>query len=55
MKRTCSASTSPSRTAPPPESLQRIMRDVYALRDEMRSANVWVFSGACTKRARRPS
>jgi len=35
----------PDGPAPPPESLQRVMRDVYALRDEMRSANVWVFSG----------
>jgi len=32
---------------PPPsqDSLQKIMRDVYALRDEMKSANAWVFSG----------
>ena len=35
----------PDGTAPAPEALQKIMRDVYALRDEMRSANVWVFSG----------
>jgi hypothetical protein len=35
----------PDGPAPAPELLQKIMRDVYALRDEMRSANVWVFSG----------
>ena len=35
----------PDGPPPPTESLQRIMRDVYALRDEMKSANVWVFSG----------
>jgi hypothetical protein len=32
-------------TAPPPEALQRIMRDVHALQKEMQSAGVWVFSG----------
>jgi len=32
-------------TAPPPETLQKIMRNVYALRDEMKSAGAWVFSG----------
>jgi hypothetical protein len=31
--------------APAPEALQKIMRDVYALRDEMKSAGAWVFSG----------
>ncbi|HEU4939396.1 MAG TPA: YciI family protein [Vicinamibacterales bacterium] len=30
---------------PPPETLQNIMRNVYALRDEMKSAGAWVFSG----------
>ena len=35
----------PDGPPPAPESLQKIMRDVYALRDEMRSANAWVFSG----------
>lgn len=30
---------------PAPEALQQIMRNVYALRDEMRSAGAWVFSG----------
>jgi hypothetical protein len=32
-------------TMPPPEALQKIMRNVYALRDEMKSAGAWVFSG----------
>jgi hypothetical protein len=30
---------------PAPEALQKIMRNVYALRDEMKSAGAWVFSG----------
>src|SRR5690242_21668927 len=30
---------------PAPEALQKIMRDVYAVRDEMKSAGAWVFSG----------
>ena len=30
---------------PPPEFLQKVMRDVYALRDEMKAAGVWVFAG----------
>lgn len=30
---------------PAPEALQQIMRNVYALRDEMRTAGAWVFSG----------
>jgi hypothetical protein len=30
---------------PAPEALQKIMRNVYALRDEMKSAGTWVFSG----------
>jgi len=32
-------------TQPPPEALQRIMRDVHALQKEMQNAGVWVFSG----------
>jgi hypothetical protein len=35
----------PDGPAPPPESLQKVMRNVYTLRDEMKSANAWVFSG----------
>jgi hypothetical protein len=33
-------------TAPPPEALKKIMRDVTALREEMKAAGVWVFGGA---------
>ena len=32
-------------TQPPPEALERIMRDVYAVQREMQSAGAWVFSG----------
>ncbi len=30
---------------PPPDVLQRIMRDVHAIQDEMQAAGVWVFAG----------
>jgi hypothetical protein len=30
---------------PPPDALQKIMRDVHAVQKEMQSAGVWVFSG----------
>jgi hypothetical protein len=32
-------------TQPPPEVLSKIMTDVRAVREEMRSAGVWLFSG----------
>ena len=32
-------------TQPPPDALQKIMRDVVALQKEMQAAGVWVFSG----------
>ena len=32
-------------TQPPPAALTKIMSDVMALRQEMKSAEVWVFSG----------
>jgi hypothetical protein len=32
-------------TPPPPEVLQRITRDVYAIQKQMQAAGVWVFSG----------
>ena len=32
-------------TPPPPDALQKIMRDVHAVQKEMQSAGVWVFSG----------
>ncbi|HEU4781197.1 MAG TPA: YciI family protein [Steroidobacteraceae bacterium] len=35
-------------TQPPPETLQRIMRDVHAVQSEMQAAGVWVFSGGLT-------
>ncbi len=36
----------PAGASPPaPDALKRIMSDVRALRDEMQSAGVWVFSG----------
>jgi len=35
-------------TQPPPDALQRIMRDVYAVQKEMQAAGVWVFSGGLT-------
>ena len=30
---------------PPPDVLQRIMRDVHAIQGEMQAAGVWLFSG----------
>jgi hypothetical protein len=35
----------PDTGAPPPDVLQSIMRDVNAVIDEARAANVWVFNG----------
>ena len=35
----------PDGDPPPPEVLQKVMRDVEALRQEMRAAGAWVFSG----------
>jgi hypothetical protein len=32
-------------TQPPPEALQRIMRDVNAIHEEMQREGVWVFGG----------
>ena len=32
-------------TQPPPDVLERIMRDVHAIHAEMQSAGVWVFGG----------
>jgi len=32
-------------TQPPPETLQRIMRDVHVIQKEMQTAGVWMFSG----------
>jgi len=35
-------------TQPPPEALQRIMRDVRDVQKEMQTAGVWIFSGGLT-------
>jgi len=35
----------PDGDPPPPEFLQKVMRDVEALRQEMKAAGAWVFSG----------
>jgi hypothetical protein len=35
----------PDGPPPPAVNLEKIMRDVHALRDEMKSAGAWVFSG----------
>lgn len=32
-------------TQPPPEALQKIMRDVQAVHEEMQAAGAWVFGG----------
>jgi hypothetical protein len=32
-------------TQPPPDALQRIMRDVGAIHHEMQAAGVWIFGG----------
>ena len=32
-------------TQPPPDALQRIMRDVSAVHEEMQAAGAWVFGG----------
>jgi hypothetical protein len=32
-------------TPPPPDTLQRIMRDVHAIQRDMQAAGAWVFSG----------
>src|SRR5690349_4119747 len=35
----------PDGPIPPRETLEKIMRDVYAVRQEMKDAGAWVFSG----------
>ena len=35
----------PDGPAPPPEFLARVMRDVDALREEIKAADAWVFNG----------
>ena len=35
----------PEGETPPPAVLEKVMRDMYALIDEAKAANVWVFNG----------
>jgi len=35
-------------TQPPPDALQKIMRNVSAVHEEMQAAGVWVFGGGLT-------
>ena len=35
-------------TQPPPDVLQKIMRDVHVVQKEMQDAGVWIFSGGLT-------
>ena len=35
----------PGSTPPAPEALQKIMRDVHSVNQEMKAAGAWVFSG----------
>jgi len=35
----------PDGDPPPREALEKIMRDVYAVREEMKAAGAWVFGG----------
>ena len=34
----------PDGQPPPPQALEKVMRDVYALREEMKAAGAWVFA-----------
>jgi hypothetical protein len=45
MKRYLLAIHQPGGPPPAPQALERIMESVEALRDEMRAAGVWIFSG----------
>jgi len=45
----------PDGEAPPPHVLEPVMRDVKALRQEMKAAGAWVFAGGLPPRARPPS
>jgi hypothetical protein len=42
----------PQTTPPPPDVLDGIMRDLSALRDEMKAHGAWVFSGGLDSPAR---
>jgi hypothetical protein len=45
MKRYLLSIYQPDEGTPPPEVLEHVMRDVYALIDEAKAAGVWVFNG----------
>ena len=45
MKRYLLSIYQPDEGTPPPEVLEKVMRDVYALIDEAKAAGVWVFNG----------
>ena len=45
MKRYLLSIYQPDGGVPPPEVLGKVMRDVRALRDEMKAAGAWVFAG----------
>jgi hypothetical protein len=46
MKRYLLSIYQPDEGTPPPDVLEHVMRDVYALIDEAKAAGVWVFNGA---------
>ena len=45
MKRYLLGILQPDGEPPPPESLERVMRDVHELLEESKAAGVWVFNG----------
>jgi hypothetical protein len=45
MKRYLLSIYQPDEGTPPPDVLEQVMRDVYALVDEAKAAGVWVFNG----------
>jgi hypothetical protein len=42
----------PDGDPPPPEFLEKVMRDVSAVRQEMKAAGAWVFGGGLHPRGR---
>ena len=44
MKQYLLAVYQPDGEPPPPQALEKIMRDVHALREEMKAAGAWVFT-----------
>jgi hypothetical protein len=45
MKRYLLSVIQPDGDPPPPEYLEKVMRDVHGLREEMKAAGAWVFAG----------